>query len=220
MILNWLFGNKERDIQFAQWLDDGAKQEHQGLLEALKGSLMPLGKLSVPSGKMVIQDPSDELVDPSFDELVTSGDYSVDAVVVSKDGDHRIAAIRITICDGEITHFEPAWTALWRTITPKRKELPWIAVDSALVGVFSLESLKEFQNLDLDKVDVGPTFDGKPEDLFKETKFADGTNMFIAQAGYGDGGYNCYWAKTRDRKPIALVVDFGLLGKPVRIGFP
>ncbi|MBX9879323.1 MAG: DUF4241 domain-containing protein [Candidatus Obscuribacterales bacterium] len=217
MIFNWLFGNKERDLQFAQWLEHGAKQEHPELLASLNGSLMHLGTLSVPSGKMVIQDPSDKLVDPCFDELVPPGNYSVDAVVATKNDDHRIAAARVKIADGEISHFEPAWTAHWRSITAKRKELPWFSVDSALAAVCSFESLNEFQKLDLDQVDVSPAIDGKSENLFKETTFPDGSNMFIMQAGYGDGGYHCYWAKTDDGQQIALIADFGLLGKPSRI---
>lgn len=219
MIFNWLFGKKERDAKFAEWIRGGAKQKHDGLLAALNGPTMSMGIISVPSGKMAIQDPSDELVDPCFDEYVTAGDYPVDAVVVSKDDDHRIAAVRVKVGDGEISHLEPAWTSHWRALSAKRQELPWISVDSAMAAVFSLESLLEFQNLDLDKVDVGPNLDGKAEELFKETKFDDGTNMFIMQAGYGDGGYNCYWAKTQDRKPVALLVDFGFFGKPSKIGF-
>lgn len=214
MILNWLFGSKDNDAQFAQWLEQGAKQEHPELLSALNGSLMHLGQLSVPSGKMVIQDPSDKLVDPCFDELVAPGNYSVDAVIVSNANDHRVGAVCVRITDAEISYFEPAWTALWRTLTPKRKELPWFSVDSATAGIFSCESLATFQNSNSDDLDIGPALDGSPENLFKETKFADGSNMFVVQSGYGDGGYQCYWAKTHERQAVALVADFGLLGKP------
>ncbi|MBX9772305.1 MAG: DUF4241 domain-containing protein [Candidatus Obscuribacterales bacterium] len=222
MVFNWLFGNKQRDAQFAQWVEAGAKQSHPGLLAALNGPTVPLGILSVPSGKMVIQDPADQLLDPCFDELVPSGNYPVDAVVVNNQGDQRIAALRVTVTDGEIDHFEPAWTELWRGLTIKRKELPWISVDSATVGLFSFESLLAYLSANPDELDAGPNADylsGKPNDLFKETKFADGSNMFLATSGYGDGGYQCYWAKTADRKQVALIADFGLLGKPDRIDF-
>lgn len=220
MIFNWLFGKKERDALFAQWVEAGAKHHHSGLLAALNGPTVSLGMLSVTSGKIVIQDPADQLIDPYFDELVTPGNYPVDAVVVTNNGDQRIAALRVTVAEGAIAHFEPAWTELWRSLALKRHELPWFSVDSATAGLFSIESLINFLKANPDDLDLGPAanyLSADPNDLFKETKFADGSNMFLVSSGMGDGGYSCYWAKTSDRKQVALVADFGMLGKPERI---
>lgn len=220
MVFNWLFGNKETDAVFANWVANGAKQNHPELLKALSSETVKLGTLVVPSGKLVVQDPSDSLTDPCFDELIAPGNYLVDAVVVTNKGDQRIAAVRLSVGQGEVSHLEPAWTELWRGIAVKRRELPWISVDSATAGLFSHESLTAFQNANPDDYAFAPKSDylsGNPNDLFQETKFVDSTNMFIVNSGYGDGAYQCYWAKTHDLQQVALIVDFGMLGKPERI---
>lgn len=241
--IGWLFELRRRRLEdrsgFGAFIDGGAKMSHPSLLSGFAGhppqagvivKVVEMGRLKVESGEIYVFDPaffdSPEL--QPFDELISPGELRVEAVIVERDGDQRVAAVRVIAEDCQVDHIEPAWTARDRIECRKLRTLPGVGVDSATLGLFTAESLAGIRAAGQDigsyspgseDASINPYLTGKPEDLFGEFSFANGSNCFTFLSGIGDGLYPCFFAKTADGAITALLIDCCFFDEPERLGF-
>ncbi|MCA9804741.1 MAG: DUF4241 domain-containing protein [Cyanobacteria bacterium HKST-UBA02] len=212
---------------------------HASLLSGFEGKppqadvtvrVVEMGRLNVESGEIYVFDPSffDAPDLQPFDELISTGELRVEALIIERDGDQRVASVRVIADDCPADHIEPAWTARDRINCRKQRSLPGAGVDSATLGLFTAESLagiraagKDITNYlpGLEDPSINPYLTGRPEDLFGEFGFANGSNCFTFLSGIGDGLYPCYFTKTREGAITGLLVDCCFFDEPERIGF-
>jgi len=235
-ICDWLDSGrraKEDAWGFQEWLRAGAKHSHHTLVDAFTGKLssygdrqiqlVSLGNLTVGSGEITVQDLSD--LDDScfiFDEKIPAGNHKVDALFITKDGLYQIAALRLQFGEDSISHLEPTWSKYDRITLEELYQLPEISIDSSAVGaLLTSESLLAFKRSNIKDQNLAPkateVSSRNQSDLWRETGFQDGTNIFSFIPGHGGGRYWCFFAKTSSRVSVALIADFGFLGQPQRI---
>ncbi len=226
---------------FADFLAAGAPLRHTDLMNAFdvpsafadharRAAVVPMGCLAVPSGRIIVEDPSlaghEGEIPAEFDTLFPSGRFPAEALVLSTPQDQRLAAVRVRFADATPVSLEPAFTEEWRVVQARlRRELPWFPIDSATAAIgtpasfgWLLERTAADENASGELV-PGPEdgsnlyLTGQPSHLFRESGPAD-ANLFIVSSGWGDGVASCYIQRDASQHPIALFVDFGMVGQP------
>lgn len=222
---------------FQEFIADGARHTHPKLMSAFSGrpelekdqkcTLVTIGTFVVEdNGEVYIYDPSlvrQEKIEP-IDEKLPAGNHMVDALIFEDRKDQRIAALRVNFSNVEASYLAVAWTVSSRVRAKATRELPSVGVDSATAAIFSAKSLANFS---IDERDEGefvpgvesrnPYLSGNPSDLYRETRYQDGSNLFVVYSGLGDGSYGCFLAKSKDDQIVSLIIDFGFFEEPIRI---
>lgn len=232
------FRRRREDLSgFQDFIAQGAKHLHPKLMNAFAGqpefetdqkcTLVSLGTFAIDDdGEVYIFDPScvrQEKVEP-IDEKLPAGNHSVDALVVEHRNDQRLAALRVNFSTEDVAYLSVAFTVSSRVRSKVSRELPTLGVDSATAAIFSAKSLANFS---IDLRDEGefvpgtesrnPYLSGKPSDLYRETSYPDGSNLYVVYAGLGDGSYGCFLAKSKDDQIVSLIIDFGFFDEPTRV---
>lgn len=229
-----LFGGNKKKKEFETWLQAGAHLSHPQLIGAFSGkvragfksvSVVRMGVLSVRSAALVATDPAflfeSAVVEP-FDQKIANGAHLCDALVVERSDGHKVAAVRLSFASGVVETLEPAWFQSSRQKLESKGELPSISVDSAHAALLTPEALALVKTEVKEPSDLLPGSDVagiESGTVWQETKFSDGSNMFVVPSGMGDGGYNCYFGKTTTGARTAFFIDFRIFGDPER-SFP
>ncbi len=227
---------------FTDFLAAGAPLKHTRLLDAFTSpasfvddrqtaSVVAMGELAVPDGRIIVEDPSlagQAGESPAeFDTLFPCGRFPVEALVLTARQDQRLAAVRVRFANETAVSLEPAFTEEWRVVQARtRRELPWFGIDSATAALGTPKSFGWLLERTAEDDEAGgefvpgpadganPYLSGDPRDLFRETGSPD-ANLFIVYSGYGDGVGSAYIQRDRLQRPVSLIVDFGMVGKPV-----
>ncbi len=226
---------------FADFLNAGAPLKHDALIAAFDApqsysqhnqlaAIVPMGDLAVPSGRIIVEDPSQAGLDgespAEFDMSFPIGRFPVEALVLTANEDQRIAAVRVRFTAGCAQTLEPAFTQEWRVVqAARRRELPWFSIDSATAAIGTPESfgwmLQRTANDDNSWGELvpgpadgaNPYLTGQPRDLFRRSG-PDAANLFVVLSGMGDGTGSCYIQRDSSQRVISLIVDFGMVGQP------
>ncbi len=226
---------------FADFLKAGAPLRHERLLKAFedpetlstdreKASIVPMGDIAIPSGRLVVEDPGHAVIDhegpAEFDETFPIGRFPMEGLILRAGEDQRLAAIRIRFAQSYSDLIEPAFTEEWRSVQAQaRRELPWFGIDSATAAIGTPESFAWFLQrahehderwsklFPGEEKGANPYLSENPADLFRNSSVED-SSICIAYSGLGDGVGHCYVQRDHAGRPAALIIDFGMLGRP------
>jgi Protein of unknown function (DUF4241) len=188
--------------------DSPALQSYEG---PVKLECLTVGRLHLPSGRIVACDP----LDPSglsFAKSVPPGNYPVSLSVVHlKDGEFNAAAW-LTFYEGTPVRWEHARWDSWK-LTGE----PAYAVDSAMGSFMSheagliLEAMEDGPGDLIDQVlqpESGEVVDAAVIDI----PGAKDLNFAVFSSGSSDGVYASYWGFDAGGRPVCLLTDFDVLG--------
>jgi Protein of unknown function (DUF4241) len=197
---------------WADLLRDGAE------LTSSTGSLRiehrEIGRLNLPSGRVIAADALVEPTLPPFARSVPPGQYPVRIAIahLNQDKDQRIAAAWLA--------FGVAPVAVWEAADLEGGPASAYGVDSGTGSFLSQEAAAVFaERLS------GPYADSVMEQMesnyvdtrnwaMVELPGTDGLNLALFSSGFGDGAYASYWGMAETGEAVALLTDFGLLDPP------
>lgn len=176
-----------------------------------------LGKLKLPTGKVVACDP---FVDPDkaveFDAVVPIGTYPITLVIARKpSGDERIAFAAITFRDATVSKWKWAAPAGW---VPRsdQKGVPYeYGVDAGTGAFFDVSGCRLFKSYSFNHPLYQRLLKAKDAN-YKPTRDwalvmldeASGLNAAEFSSGDGDGAYSSYWGFDEQGNVACLVTDF------------
>lgn len=178
-----------------------------------------IGRLALPSGRVIAADALVEPALPPFARVAPPGHFPVHLAVahIVNHNDQRIAAAWIAFGDGEIATWEEA---LLEGRPAARPGDSAYGVDSATGSFLSPEAASVLaQRLDESYAeDVGERLQSNylptREWTMLDLPGPGGLNVAVFSAGFGDGAYSSYWGLDQAGRPLILLTDFGLLDPP------
>lgn len=190
-------------------------------LGAVEFELREVGRLKVPSGRIVVCDP---LVDPraeAVDRTVAPGAYPVVVSIAHLEGgDQRIAGALLHFSDERVVEWHLAVPGAAVPLVEEEPELVGLPVDSGTAGFLSLEAAAammerlEAESSFSDRIveALGRTYRDTREWADVEVGGEPALNAVIFSSGFGDGVYLSVWGLDADGRPVYLIADFGLVG--------
>ena len=171
-----------------------------------------LGTLRFPTGRLAIHDPGYEFAPDALDRSMPAGTYPVDLALRSWIGPEGMlvpsainAAVRVSFGGREAREFIPVRSS------DGQRELVF-GVDSGLISVFDRALLRTLAGkaiIDTLPDDVPRSEpDRPPSQLWT---MPGGEQIFVCQAGKGDGAYRAWWGLDAHGEAVELIVDFGEL---------
>lgn len=198
-------------------------------------TVVPIGELYLPSGRIVASDPFFLAGDKPFTGEVKPGKYPVELVVATVEPDHhRVAFARLKFSDSPATK----WTmALNEGLTEdqirelKPGQIFGFGVDAGL-GCYIDPATIEIFNSVMDKSfnANGDYYTDVLASEFKEVSAkhplshsegiwnvhhpvkGDERNVVMFHSGWGDGFYATYWGADNKGNVVELITDFGVVG--------
>ena len=171
-----------------------------------------LGALTFPTGRLAVHDPGYEFEPEALDRSLPAGTHLVDLGLrswIGPDGSVATramnAAVRVSVGGREVSEFVPVRSS------DGQRELVF-GVDSGLIAVFDRALLRTLAGraiLDTMPDDVPHSAPGQPPSELWTTP--GGEQLFVCQAGMGDGAYRAWWGLDPDGEAVELIVDFGEL---------
>jgi hypothetical protein len=196
---------------WAEVLRDGG--ELAGSAGNLRIEHREIGRLYLPSGRVIAADALVEPTLPPFARAVPPGRYPVHIAIahLQKDEDQRVAAA---------LSFGAAPVAAWEGAELEGRPATAYGVDSGTGSFLSQEAAAVFaERLS------GPYADTVMEQM--ESNYVhtrnwavvdlpgtEGLNLALFSSGYGDGAYASYWGLDGAGEAVVLLTDFGLLDPP------
>lgn len=195
---------------------------------------LSLGKISVPSGDLVVcdlfvGDISEEYLSPYF-RTTPTGEFPVTvSVVLSEDDSPRYAAVKLIFTGNEAVKYEEALIGNEEIDSLEEGEYFGFIVDSGLAAILDAESAKAYSSFLNNWQIQNPTkniYDNYFADLFEEScrmnpKYQrsagdwlnwtiPGTELkvLIIQTGFGDGVYPVFWGFDKDGQICNLIIQF------------
>ena len=179
-----------------------------------------IGRLRLPSGRVVGADAMVEPTLPPFDRAVEPGDYPVQLAIAHfrKGGDQRIAAAWLVFSSNAIARWVP--TALDATARrrPRAGEPAAYGVDSGTGSFLSPEAAASMTAQLTDRFaehiaeQMHATYVHTRE--WAMVELPGQLNLALFSSGLGDGAYASYWGLDANDHPVVLLTDFGLLDAP------
>ncbi len=164
-----------------------------------------VGRLSLPSGTIVVRDFGDLPEDARPLSLrVPAGEYDVEVCLL----DRHVAASRILFNDSKAEPF-----SFWRAVTVDGDD-SIIGVDGGNVAIcdaraFMQRSKREHTRDYEAFCQRGLSSSGnEPPVSFMKLSRSEKFTAVISQSGHGDGGYPAFWVFDSQKRLVALVVDF------------
>ena len=198
--------------------------------------LLEIGKLNVPSGKIVVCDPLVYSDTPPLTKKVKPGKYPIKIYVAkTKDSGDRYAIAKLEFSDKKAEK----WVMALRPeddINELTDDADYFGfpVDAGLGGFFDFQAGKEYQKFESDFMKANP--DGNIYDDFFASEFKKNAkdqndpkdigdwinfqlpksklNITMFHSGYGDGTYPSYWGIDKNGEIVSLVIDFLVLLVP------
>jgi hypothetical protein len=200
---------------WADALRSGAHATSQG---ELRLEHREIGRLRLPSGRIVAADPLVEPSLPPFTRHVPPGAYPVRLAIAHYpgDGDQRVAAAWLAFSEQPVVGWEPAQL---EGLPPRRPGEPAAyAVDSATGSFLSQEGAAELaRQLDdtlVEAVTEQMEVNYVPTWNWAMVRVDDELQVAVFSTGLGDGTYPSYWGLDAAGVPAVLLTDFGLLDPP------
>lgn len=213
-----------------------ARDRHQGDVTFWTRSV---GDLIVPTGRIVACDPFSCVDAPAFVREVPPGTYPVLLALAqfAHNGDERIAAAMLRLCDAAPVRWEPAvWTRNSANAGPETEaeEGPTqtatatngapvadtYCVDSgfgAFMDEAAIEALLDHIEAEDDDDYLQARLDalrpalGGPEWFDIPLDEETGANVLLFTSGWGDGAYPSYWGFAANGDLVCLLTDFGVV---------
>ena len=185
-----------------------------------------IGRLRLPSGRVIGADPMVEPDLPPFDRVVEPGEYPVHLAIAHfpKGADQRIAAAWLVFGSAAIARWAPAGLDGTARCQPKPGEPAAYGVDSGTGSFLSPEAAVAMTAQPSDQ------FAERMTEQMRETyvdtrewamvELPGQLNVAIFSSGFGDGAYASYWGLDGNDKPVVLLTDFGLLAAPEELRPP
>jgi hypothetical protein len=200
------------------WADALRPGVHPAAEGELRVEHREIGRLRLPSGRVVAADPFVEPNAPPFSRHVTPGAYPVRLAIVHypKDHDQRVAAAWLAFSDRPVVTWEPA--RLEARPPGTAGEPAAYAVDSATGAFLSAEAAAEFgSQIDdtlVDAVTEQMEVNYVPTWNWSIVRVGEDLDFAAFSSGLGDGTYASYWGLDREGAAVVLLTDFGLLEPP------
>jgi hypothetical protein len=186
-----------------------------------------IGRIRLPSGRLIAADVMVEPTFPPFSRTVTPGLYPVRlAIAHFADGDQRVAASWVAFQEGDVARWSGAGLGTDPELTATLDDAGAYPVDSATGGFLSPEAAA----LIADKLDDGladelregaeSNYVPTREWSMVELPGSDGLNLALFSTGLGDGTYASYWGDDGEGRPVVLLTDFGLLDTDAAVREP
>ncbi|MBL8759975.1 MAG: DUF4241 domain-containing protein [Phycisphaerae bacterium] len=182
--------------------------------------IYPLGKLKLPTGKIVACDP---FVDPDkaveLDLTVPAGTYPVDLVIGRRpSGDERIVFAAINFNSGKVVRWQWAAPKGWVSRSAEPNLAYEYGVDSGTGAFFDASGCRLFKGYSFDhplyqRLLKAKEKNNKPTRDWALDSLDDGSglNAAVFSSGDGDGAYSSYWGFDENGNVICLVTDFLML---------
>ncbi|MBA3260194.1 MAG: DUF4241 domain-containing protein [Gemmatimonadales bacterium] len=179
-----------------------------------------IGRVRLPSGRIVASDPFFDPDVTPFARAVSPGEYPVRlAIARLADGDQRNAAAWVVFKDAPVAAWRGATVTGSGTTTDLGKAIAYF-VESGTGSFLSPEAAAV----------LDARLDDKTADEIRDQMQANATaagdwavvewaehpmlNVVLFSTAYGDGAYGCYWGDDSAGSPVLLLTDFGLLDPP------
>jgi hypothetical protein len=207
-----------------------------GEIDGIETELLDIGKLSIPSGKIIAADPLVYLSDSiPFNRNIKPGEYDVIVSVArSAEMGERYAAVMTRFTDTDAVRWEMALTDR-NNVSELKHEGDYFGfpVDAGLGCFCDVETQKlfnEFVDSFYAKSPEANIYDDffaslfkknareqdNPEDIGDWLNFSipghPAHNIIMFHSGFGDGSYPCYWGIDAKGKINSLVADFLIFG--------
>ncbi|MET3606774.1 DUF4241 domain-containing protein [Mucilaginibacter rubeus] len=203
------------------------------IVDGTKIELLEMGKLSIPTGKVVACDPLTTPNPKPFTKTITPGQYPVKIYIAKteKSGD-RYAIAKL--------EFSSEKADRWILATQDGDDISKLTdkddflgfpVDAGLACFFDDKVGREYRKFENDLMTKHPG--GNIYDDFLAAEFKKNAkepnnpndagdwvnlkipntndNIVMFQSGYGDGTYPSYWGVTKNNKIVSLIIDFLVL---------
>ncbi len=179
----------------------------------------PLGKLALPTGKIIANDPLCLFETEPFVKSVPPGNYPVMLYIYHCNTDQRVAFAEIRFSENMPVKYEPAITAEQDAATLERDEFFGYGVDSGTGCFMDEQACQKLLQLTDDLEDgILPEFNQKLEKSYIDTYCAANytlpgikCNVAAFSTGYGDGAYPSYWGYDKSGKVCCLITDFCII---------
>ena len=179
-----------------------------------------VGRLRLPSGRLVAADAMVEPALPAFDRVVEPGEYPVHLAIAHfrKGGDQRIAAAWVVLSSNPIARWVPTGLDSTARRQPKPGEPSAYGVDSGTGSFLSPEAAAvmagqlsdEFAERAAEQMHASYVHTRE----WAMVELPGQLNLALFSSGLGDGAYPSYWGLDAGEKPVILLTDFGLLDAP------
>ena len=193
---------------------------------------LSFGKVSVPSGEILVRDPlvylnKDE--EPYFEKVPTGEFETEGAVILSEEDCARYAAVRVKFNDNKVVRFGEALLGHEDIKDLEEGEYFGFNVDAGLGTILDKETLLAFDEFFMNwhkEKPEGNIYDDYFADIFKKNYEKNpnyqrdggdwinwcvpGTNLHmpIFQSGFGDGTYPVYFGYDENDSICCLVIEF------------
>lgn len=169
-------------------------------------SMVAIGKITLPSGRIVVCDSMTDLGAEPLPRRVKPGTYPVFAgVLADGHGSRTVAWLYLQLAEETPARWEPAAT-------------DGIVVDSGTAAILSAELAARLADDEAREELFGETVEaqmnashgaGRPWALAADPP-ANAPEAVVCHSGAGDGTYDCWWALTKRGKPVGLAIDFAI----------
>jgi len=206
------------------------------IVDGVAVELLEIGKLNIPTGKIVVCDPLVLPNTPPLTKTVRPGKYPVKIYIAkTKQSGDRYAVAKLEFSSKKADKWVLA-TQDGDDISKLKGEDAFFGfpVDAGLAGFFDYNAGIEYNNFEkkfMVKNPGGNIYDdflaaefkknakepNNPNDAGDWINFKipnTSNNIMMFQSGYGDGTYPVYWGMTKDNKVVSLVIDFFVLLQP------
>lgn len=173
-----------------------------------------LGKLNLPTGRIIAVDPFIFSNEKPFTETVKPGFYEVYVSIAKFNGDERIAYASIIFNMDEVKRWELAITKDQDTSKLLDDEIYGYGVDSGTGCFFDEKTSESFLNKMNKNEDYFQTLIDNMESSYVDTRsfmnieIKDKMNLIAFSSGLGDGVYASYFGKNDKEEVCCLVTDF------------
>lgn len=179
-----------------------------------------LGKINLPTGQVVANDPLCLFETAPFERAVAPGSYPVMLYIFrhgeGEDTDRRVAFAEIRFREAAPVRFELALAEGQSAQDLGEDEFYGYGVDSGTGSFMDTQACAELKKI-FDESDDGslPPLENALQETYVHTYstaniFLPGTehNVVAFSSGYGDGAYPSYWGIGSDGMVSSLVTDF------------
>ncbi len=177
----------------------------------------PVGRLFMPSGRLVVCDPFICYEPDPFSLPVPEGDHPVVLVVARDSIDQRVAFARLDLGSGSAVEWDLMTADGQNQAELEPDEIFGYGVDTGTGCFADHETMLEYARLMESASDYGQAIQDELERSYVQTwgwvnwRIANRLNLVAFSSGYGDGLYPTYVALNRSGDLVSILTDFMVL---------
>lgn len=205
------------------------------IVDGIPVEILEIGKLNVPTGRLVVCDPLVYYNIKPFSKTVSIGKYPIKIYIAkTKESGDRYAIAKLEFSKKKAARWVLATKDEEDTGKLKKGEFFGFPVDAGLGGFMDYKAFLEYENFSDDFMKKNPNGNIYDDVFAKEFKknainqddpndIGDwinfnlpnsDLNITMFQSGYGDGFYPVYWGIDENGEIASLVIDFFVLLTP------